>query len=130
MVQSRAAREMQDTVVDETVHLTDSLPTTNAKDGTTRASYAYELAPWETTVIIDSNAVSAFTVYLPPVGEAKGKIYCITLVAYTNAVTVTHLDTDSEDFHGGSTISLNANYDRVALYSDGTHWWTLVDLFS
>jgi len=126
-VEPRIAREQQELVRDETIHLTDALPTTNAKDSSTRSSYHYTLAVWETTVIVTS-AANAFTVFLPPVVEAKGKIYCITLVTYgAAAVAVNDLADDSEDF---PTISLNASYDRVALYSDGNHWWPICDLFT
>lgn len=129
-MEARLARQTQELVRDETIHLTDALPATNAHDGSDRSSYHYELAVWETTCII-STAANAFTVYMPPVSEAKGKIYCITMVASDQTVTVDDNEGgDSEDFGGGSAISLNAAYDRVALYSDGSHWFTVSDMFT
>lgn len=127
-MESRLARQTQELVRDETIHLTDALPTTNAHDGSTRSTYHYELAVWETTVII-STAATVFTVYLPPVSEAKGKIYCITLVAIDQVVTIDDNEGgDSEDFNGGSAATLDGAYDRMAFYSDGSHWWTVSDM--
>ena len=121
-MESRMARQLQDVVVDETTHLTDVLPTTNAKDGSTRSSYGYNMAPWETTVVVDSNTTSAFTVYLPPVAEGKGKIYTISITDPSYAVTVEDLGDDSVDFENAT---LDAAYDRVAYYSDGLYWYKL-----
>lgn len=127
-MEARLTRQTQELVRDETIHLTDVLPLTNAHDGSTRSSYHYELAVWETTCII-STAANAFTVYLPPVSETKGKIYCITLVAIDATVTIDDNEGgDSEDFNGGSACTLDGAYDRMAFYSDGTHWWTVSDM--
>ncbi len=121
-METRYQRETNEVVLDQVVHLTDALPATNAHDGSTRSSYHYELAVWETTAII-SSAANAFTLYLPPVEEAKGKIYTAVLVVYgAAAVTVDDIAGDSEDME---TASLDANYDRVAYYSNGTCWFKL-----
>lgn len=118
-MESRLARQTGEVVIDQTAHITDVLPTTNAKDGSTRSSYHYEMAPWETTVIVASNSTSAFTVYLPPVSEAIGKVYTVAIVTANNTVTVDDLAGDSEDFE---TATLDTAHDRVAYYSNGTYW--------
>ena len=124
-MESRLAREMADVVVAKTIHITDVLPLTNAKDGSTRSSYHYEMAPWETAVIVDTNTTSAFTIYLPPVAEAAGKIYTIAIIGYSYDVTIDDIDGDTEDF---TSDIMTANYDRAALYSDGIHWYWLVNM--
>jgi len=127
-VETRYARETAELVVEQITHITDALPTTDGLTGATRASYHYYMAPWETTVIVDS-AANAFNVNLPPVQEAKGRIYTVAIITYAAAaVAVIDYKDDSEDFP--ATISLNANYDRVCMYSDGIHWWILVDMFT
>lgn len=122
-MESRLQREHNEVMLDQVVHMTDALPTTNGLDGETRVDYDYYMAPYDTTIII-SSVSNAFDVILPPVSEARGKIYCITLVAYVaTAVGVIDYKDDSEDYP--ATISLAANYDRVTMYSDGSHWWIL-----
>jgi len=123
-MESRLARETAEVVVDQVLHLTDVLPAIIAKTGVARADYDYYLAPWETTVIVDTNTTSAFVIYLPPVAEAKGKIYTIAIIGYSYDVTIDHLASDTEDF---TSDIMTANYDRAALYSDGIHWYWLAN---
>jgi len=127
-VESRYQRETNEVVVDQTVHITDVLPVTIAKTGVARADYHYYLAPWETVCIVDSNATSAFTVYLPPVAEMKGKVVCVTSVAGDENVTVDDLADDSSDWP--KTLTLGSALDRVALYSDGIRWFVICDQIS
>jgi len=63
----------------------------------------------------------AFTVYLPPVSEAKGRIYSIVCrnADTSNKITVADLD-DSECWAGD--VTLNGKCDRVLFYSDGLSW--------
>src|SRR4030042_3649025 len=60
----------------------------------------------------------AFTVYLPPVAEAKGRFYSIVCrnADATNTITVADKD-DSECWAGD--ITLNGKCARVLLYRDG-----------
>lgn len=62
-----------------------------------------------------------FTIYLPPVSEAKGRFYSIIAreAGTVNSITITDLD-DSECWPGD--IVLNGKCDRALLYSDGLAW--------
>lgn len=64
----------------------------------------------------------AFTVYLPPVAEAKGRFYSIVCrnADAVNTITVADLD-DSECWAGD--VTLNGKCDRVLAYSDGLCWF-------
>ena len=66
----------------------------------------------------------AFTVTLPSVREAAGRIYSITLVTDNGNVTIEDKDGDA----GLSDISLTAANDYSILYSDGYSWRTLVEV--
>jgi len=127
-VETRYARETAEVVVEQITHITDVLPTTDGLTGEDRSDYDYYMAPWETTVIIDS-AANDFDVVLPPVAEAKGRLYTVAIITYgSDAVAVIDYKDDSEDFP--ATIALDANYDRVLMYSDGIHWWIVKDMFT
>ena len=76
------------------------------------------------------------TVVLPPVAEARGKLYSIIDIgpagagsAGTNTVTLTDNNDDSHDASWGD-ISINADLDRALLYSDGIAWWVISDMFT
>ena len=58
-------------------------------------------------VDIDSSGGTAITVTLPPVSEAKGKIFAIYVTAYSGAITLSHHG-DSSDLHS-------------FIYCDGAH---------
>ena len=64
----------------------------------------------------------AFTIYLPPVAEAKGRFYSIVCrnADAVNTITVADLD-DSECWAGD--VTLNGKCDRVLAYSDGLCWF-------
>jgi len=82
------------------------------------------LEVYEQFVRIDTDTNSqAFTLTLPPVSLAKGKIYSIAAdVASGSAITIQDRD-DSEDWSDISTM--DATDDAVLLYSDGKRWFTL-----
>jgi len=72
-------------------------------------------------------ATGEITVTLPSVAEARDKIFTITAPAGgTDTVTVADQD-DSLDW---SDISLNADDDGCALFSDGRKWWVIADNYS
>lgn len=65
----------------------------------------------------------AFTLTLPSVVEAMGRIYTVRLTAgAVNAVTLTH-KSDSVDW--AANFTLDANNDAIALYSDGEKWYAI-----
>ena len=82
------------------------------------------LEVYEQFVRVDTNTNSqAFTLTLPPVSLAKGKIYAIAAdVASGDAITIADHD-DSEDWTDISTM--DATDDAVLLFSDGKRWFTL-----
>ena len=123
-MESRLQRETNEVVVDRTAFINDVLPTTNGYDGEARVSNAYYMAPSETCVIINpSSSTNAYTVYLPPVAEARGKIYTLAIpVRASEVITVEDRADDSADFENAS---LDVSNDRVAYYSSGTHWFQL-----
>ena len=84
---------------------------------------AQTLAVYEQVVLLDTDtADGTFTLTLPPVAEAAGKSYSISVVDANGAVTIQDQD-DSLAWHDIAT--LDADYDGVVLYSDGLRWWTL-----
>ena len=86
---------------------------------------AQTLEVWEQVVQVDTDTTDGtFTLTLPPVAEAAGKIYSITLIDAAGAVTVQDQD-DSLDWT--NFTDLDADNDGILLYSDGLKWWTLLD---
>jgi len=71
----------------------------------------------------DSSA-GVFTVTLPSIREAAGRIYSIMLVTDGGNVTIEDKSGDA----GLSDISLTAANDYSILYSDGYVWRTLVEV--
>ena len=69
----------------------------------------------------------AYTVTLPGVADAQGKLYSIVCrnADAVNAVTLTH-DNDSECWAGN--ITFNGKCDRALLYSDGQCWHVISTL--
>jgi len=78
---------------------------------------------FEQVVLIDTNTVDGtFTVTLPPVAEAAGKFYSISLMDAAGAVTIQDQD-DSTDWSNITTM--DADDDAVLLYSDGLRWFVV-----
>ena len=78
---------------------------------------------FEQVVLVDTDTVDGtFTVTLPPVAEAAGKFYSITVIDAAGAVTVQDQD-DAIDWSNITT--LDADLDGVLLFSDGLKWWTV-----
>lgn len=75
---------------------------------------------WDQACIIDSTD-GAFTVTLPPVAEAKGKIYTFYMTVDGGDVTIQNRD-DCPDW---TDLSFTAITDKAILYSDGLIWWVL-----
>jgi len=93
----------------------------------TSASTTYNLTARDQNVRISTGSSPA-TIYLPYVADAAGKLYSVALVTTgTSAATIADHD-DSLDWAGD--ITLDAQYDRALLYSDGQCWWTLVDMYT
>jgi len=89
----------------------------------TDADAAETLQVHEQVVLIDTATnAGTFTLTLPPVGEAAGKLYSITGISINGAVTVQDQD-DAIDWTNITTI--DTTLDGVLLYSDGLKWWTL-----
>ena len=82
------------------------------------------LEVYEQFVRVDTNTNSqAFTLTLPPVSLAKGKIYSIAMdLAGGSALKIQDRD-DSEDWSDITTM--DATDDAVLLFSDGKRWFTL-----
>jgi len=77
-------------------------------------------------VIYCNNTVASFTITLPSISEAAGKLYSIKLITDSGVNTVTVEDqSDSYDFAEGGAFILTAATDFVLLYSDGFKWYTL-----
>jgi hypothetical protein len=77
---------------------------------------------FETTVRIDTDTNDqAFTLTLPNVSLAKGKIYSIYLVDDGANVTIQ----DNDDDSGLSNITLDADDEYTVLYSDGFKWYEI-----
>jgi len=115
---------MGELVVNRVLHLTDVSPTTNGYDGSARTSSGYYMAVYDVDVIIGAkDTTAAYIVYLPPAGEARGKIYTISLPVRGYSEIITLADrSDSEDFEA---TTLNAAHERVAYFSDGMYWYQI-----
>ena len=123
----RTAREHIESVMDRRVHLTEALPANNGLDDVARTSYTYYMAPYDTQIIIESSS-QVITIYLPPVIDAKGKIYSIFLVDRNSKTHV--VDDYKDDSEGFVGITLDADDERVLMYSDGFAWWNVCNLGS
>ena len=76
----------------------------------------------ETLVYADSTD-GAFTITLPPVGEAKGLFFSIYMTADGGNVTIADGD-DSQGWDGDYT--LDAVDEGKCFFSDGVGWWTFI----
>jgi hypothetical protein len=82
---------------------------------------AATLTAQQQVVEYDTDVGGACAVTLPPVIEAMGKMYSISLVEDGGDLTVQDQD-DSRDW---TDIVLTADDDYVLLYSDGRKWFSL-----
>lgn len=90
----------------------------------------YQMATYDYVVRPSADPTSGpIVLTLPPVAEAKGRIYSIIArdADGTNFITVQDKD-DSECWAGD--ITLNGKCDRIALYSDGLAWIVLQSLLT
>lgn len=75
-----------------------------------------------------NTASDDYTIYLPPVDQAQGRIYAIHCTI-ANSKTVTILDSptarSSDDWDGSTGYACDADNDGILLYSDGLTWWVL-----
>lgn len=87
------------------------------------ASYEMTVRDYVMRPSADGNS-GPITVYLPPVAEAKGRIYSILIrnADAVNTVTIADLD-DSECWLGD--IVFNGKCDGCLFYSDGLAWFPL-----
>jgi len=81
----------------------------------------YQMRTWDYRVRPSADGASgAYTITLPSVAEAKGRLYSIVCRSADGSNTVTIADKgDSEDW---SDIVLDASHEVVILYSDGLKW--------
>lgn len=92
-------------------------------------TYSYSLEPYERIVEVTST-LGVATITMPAVAECAGKLFSITaLTGATNAVTVAAKAT-GESYDWPGDCALNADLDRVLLFSDGRRWWRLTDQFT
>jgi len=83
---------------------------------------------FEQVVLVDTDTVDGtFTVTLPPVAEAAGKFYSITLIDDGGNLTVQDQD-DSIGYAGDFVFDADA--EALLLYSDGLAWWVVVNVGS
>jgi hypothetical protein len=83
----------------------------------------YQMTTYDYVMRPIANDISGpFTITLPPVAEAKGRIYSIVArtADVTNTVTIEDCNNDSECWPGD--ITLNGKCDRALFYSDGLAW--------
>ncbi len=75
----------------------------------------------ETTVRGDSSA-GAFTTTLPPVAEARGKLFSFRFITDNGDWTITDYGDDAEF----ADLVFTATGDNALVYSDGTTWFTIL----
>ena len=88
------------------------------------------LEVYEQVVRIDTDTNDqAFSLAMPPVALAKGKIYCITLYDDGADVTITDNAGDTAGITGGALddqdITLDADDEYTVLLSDGFQWFEI-----
>lgn len=74
-----------------------------------------------------SPATGAFTITLPSVAEAKGRIYSLLCRDGDATNTITIQDQDESEYWAGD-ITFNGPGDRVLLYSDGLCWHVIASV--
>lgn len=81
----------------------------------------YQVQLEDRAIRYDGSGQDANTLTLPPVSQAKGLIFTISAtIADSAALTVEDYNDDSDVW---TDLTLDADNDRVALYSDGIQWW-------
>lgn len=71
-----------------------------------------------------NRGTGAIVITLPPVADAKGRIYSIIARAADTTNTITIQDKDDSECWAGD-VTLNGVCDKLLLYSDGLAWLTL-----
>ncbi len=84
------------------------------------ADTAYEMKVSDQMVFIDLAAATAFTMTLPSVREAAGKIYAITPTFAAGSVTIADKGGDAAKGDISATTA-----QTIVLYSTGYRWCTL-----
>jgi len=107
MTQERFARQMQEIV--------------SGDDAFAVKTESCTLALYEQQIRVNSTS-GAVEIKLPPVAEAKGRLYSIIVETYVSAVTVV----DQDDSYDWSDFTHNGTGDGNLIYSDGHVWWVLV----
>ena len=90
----------------------------------TNLAAAATLTVYQTKVVCDSTD-GAFSVTLPNVGEAVGKIFSIVLAADGGDITIQDQD---ESLYWDGDYTLASVGDGKLLYSDGASWWPIAAL--
>lgn len=77
------------------------------------------------SVIVASSAGGAFTITLPAVANAEGMI--LTVIKDDAAANAVTLDGNgAETINGAATVAtIDAQYDTITLYCDGTEWFII-----
>lgn len=86
----------------------------------------YEMSTWDYRVRPAADTGSGpITITLPPVAEAKGRLYsiCVRNADAVNTVTIEDNNDDSECWLGD--VVYNGKCDGNLWYSDGLKWWAL-----
>ncbi|MBT7082506.1 MAG: hypothetical protein HN929_13775 [Chloroflexi bacterium] len=95
-------------------------------DGQVRDKYEFAT----TTLVMDvydqcvecDSTDGAFTVTLPNVALASGKIYTILLITDNGDITI---EDNDESKHWGGDYTLDDAGDGYAFYSNGRKWWMI-----
>jgi len=83
----------------------------------------YQITLQDRAIRISVSGSDTWTLTLPPVGKAAGLIFTISVtVADTAQVAVADYNDDSDVW---TDLDMDADNDRVCLYSDGIQWWQL-----
>lgn len=83
----------------------------------------YTMSPKDYRVRPSNASGGGITITLPPVAEAKGRLYSILVRDADTFNTVTIADNNDDSERWGGDIALNSPGDRMVLYSDGLAWY-------
>lgn len=102
---------------------TTSTSVIHTSGGVVTVTADYSMKTYDFTVKV-SGASVATAILLPPVSEARGKIYTIWCIDSTNDPT---LDDNGDEalFGGGSPLTFTDANDYAILFSNGERWFIL-----
>ena len=90
----------------------------------TTAASSYYLDAGDTVVEVTIDVAFDYTIYLPPPGEAAGRIYSIRFVKSSSGTCIVDETDDSVD-NDLLPKTLDTTLDYIVLFCDGMKWYSV-----